>query len=219
LRRAPSQFGQIVRASSVNFWTTSRPSPHSVHWYWYVGTGSAPGLALNLYECQSCGIRAVPVHLAVAQPVWPSVAVPYSAGRRASTAVPASPGFRGKKFLLWITQKPRAFVSATGDPGIRAAIRTRPYRRRPNLRRGSATSKPKITSSTLEKSAPQRHRNHRPRHHGHSSHRLQHTERPHRSTQHHGNGHQCTPPRPIPRASRTRVRLMQRPSTRRIFDR
>lgn len=36
--RRPSQFGHTVRASSVNFCTASRPSPHSVHWYWYVGT-------------------------------------------------------------------------------------------------------------------------------------------------------------------------------------
>jgi len=47
--RRPWQFGHSVRASSVNFCTASRPSPHSVHWYWYVGTVFL--LALSLDEC------------------------------------------------------------------------------------------------------------------------------------------------------------------------
>ncbi|CAM5683398.1 hypothetical protein SGLAM104S_04406 [Streptomyces glaucescens] len=32
--RRPPQLGHSVRASSVDFCTASRPSPHSVHWYW-----------------------------------------------------------------------------------------------------------------------------------------------------------------------------------------
>ncbi|ATL84914.1 hypothetical protein SMALA_4684 [Streptomyces malaysiensis subsp. malaysiensis] len=32
--RRPWQLGHSVSASSVNFCTASRPSPHSVHWYW-----------------------------------------------------------------------------------------------------------------------------------------------------------------------------------------
>jgi hypothetical protein len=47
--RRPPQAGHSVRASSVNFCTASRPSPHSVHWYWYVGTVFL--LALSLDEC------------------------------------------------------------------------------------------------------------------------------------------------------------------------
>jgi hypothetical protein len=34
----PWQLGHSVRESSVNFCTTSMPSWHAVHWYWYVGT-------------------------------------------------------------------------------------------------------------------------------------------------------------------------------------
>jgi hypothetical protein len=33
LRSLPWQLGHTVSASSVNFWTTSSASPHSVHWY------------------------------------------------------------------------------------------------------------------------------------------------------------------------------------------
>ncbi len=32
--RRPWHWGHSVSASSVNFCTASRPSPHSVHWYW-----------------------------------------------------------------------------------------------------------------------------------------------------------------------------------------
>ena len=45
----PWQSGHSVSESSVNFCTTSRPSPQSVHWYWYVGTFFL--LALVLGEC------------------------------------------------------------------------------------------------------------------------------------------------------------------------
>jgi hypothetical protein len=38
LRSVPSQDGQTVSASSVKLWRTSSELPHSVHWYWYVGT-------------------------------------------------------------------------------------------------------------------------------------------------------------------------------------
>jgi hypothetical protein len=34
LRSLPVQFGHSVRASSLNFWTTSKSCPHSVHAYW-----------------------------------------------------------------------------------------------------------------------------------------------------------------------------------------
>lgn len=47
--RRPLQWGHTVSESSVNFWTASRPSPQSVHWYWYVGTCFL--LALLLDEC------------------------------------------------------------------------------------------------------------------------------------------------------------------------
>ncbi len=33
LRSRPLQAGHTVSASSLNFCTASRPSPHSVHWY------------------------------------------------------------------------------------------------------------------------------------------------------------------------------------------
>jgi hypothetical protein len=39
LRSRPWHAGHSVSGSSVNFWTTSSGSPHSVHAYWYVGTG------------------------------------------------------------------------------------------------------------------------------------------------------------------------------------
>src|SRR6188472_3419111 len=38
-RSGPPHTSQVVRASSVNFWTTSSRSSHAVHAYWYVGTG------------------------------------------------------------------------------------------------------------------------------------------------------------------------------------
>jgi hypothetical protein len=41
LRSFPPQLAQTVSASSVNFWTTSVRSPHSVQAYWYVGTVSS----------------------------------------------------------------------------------------------------------------------------------------------------------------------------------
>ncbi len=47
--RRPSHPGHSVSESSVNFCTTSMPSPQSVHWYWYVGTFFL--LALVLVEC------------------------------------------------------------------------------------------------------------------------------------------------------------------------
>jgi len=54
LRSFPWQSGHVVSASSLNFCTASRPLPHSVHWYWYVGTFrfllSLP-LALSRHEC------------------------------------------------------------------------------------------------------------------------------------------------------------------------
>jgi hypothetical protein len=52
LRSAPSQFGQTVSASSVKLCRTSSELPHSVHWYWYVGTliPFRP-LALLLLDC------------------------------------------------------------------------------------------------------------------------------------------------------------------------
>jgi hypothetical protein len=54
LRSLPLQLAQTVSASSVNFWTTSVRSPHSVQAYWYVGTASsliAAALALAAVNC------------------------------------------------------------------------------------------------------------------------------------------------------------------------
>jgi hypothetical protein len=54
LRSLPPHVAHVVSASSVNFWTTSVRSPHSVQAYWYVGTVSsliAAALALAAVNC------------------------------------------------------------------------------------------------------------------------------------------------------------------------
>ena len=52
LRSLPPHTGQTVSGSSLNFCTSSSGSPHSVHVYWYVGTGPPSAvLALSAYDC------------------------------------------------------------------------------------------------------------------------------------------------------------------------
>jgi hypothetical protein len=54
LRSRPPHTVQTVSASSVNFWTASVRSPHSVQAYWYVGTVSSlvlRRLALAAVNC------------------------------------------------------------------------------------------------------------------------------------------------------------------------
>jgi hypothetical protein len=43
LRSTPEQAGHSVSGSSLNFWATSRLSPHCVQAYWYVGIQSSRG--------------------------------------------------------------------------------------------------------------------------------------------------------------------------------
>ena len=67
LRSLPLQAGHSVSAGSEKDCTLSSCSPHSVHAYWYVGTGPprrysglgtrrTQGLALAVSECQCCVI-------------------------------------------------------------------------------------------------------------------------------------------------------------------
>jgi hypothetical protein len=54
LRSLPPHAEHTVSGLSLNFWTASRLSPHSVHAYSYVGTWSllrTPPLALTTVDC------------------------------------------------------------------------------------------------------------------------------------------------------------------------